>query len=216
MKKILFLLISLIAAISAFAFGSGTKAIGNILFKNGQRLEAVNFEMPCELDKQIKIFPNGKQQKVETDSIDFIILWNEKNPDNKQLFKPFLIENVDLKKGEITGIGNKLIWLCCQHMGDNASLWVEIGRPAFKKGNLVFKFNKMYTYVNMNYILKKTNEYPAHIPNKYGHVKKFISFYFKDDPELVNRVEAGEYDTSDWGYKSVDLDRIISDYNPAE
>lgn len=46
MKKILFLLISLIAAISAFALGSGTKAIGNILFKNGQRLEAVNFEMP--------------------------------------------------------------------------------------------------------------------------------------------------------------------------
>ena len=79
MKKILFLLISLIAAISAFALGSGTKALGNILFKNGQRLEAVNFEMPCELDKQIKIFPNGKQQKVETDSIDFIILWNEKN-----------------------------------------------------------------------------------------------------------------------------------------
>lgn len=198
----------------AYAFGSGTKAAGDILFNNGKRLEGVTFEMPCEMDKQIWVFLDGEKQKVDTDSIDYIVLWQNKYPDEKHLIKPFKIELVDIETGEITGQTDYRIWLCCDYMGENASYWVKIGRPSFKKGNLRFNFNSRATGKSMYYVLKKGHETPAHRPDNTKNVKKWVKVYFNDDPEVMRKFEAGEYDGSDWGYKYVDIRKIIDDYAP--
>lgn len=200
----------------AFALGSGTKAIGNFFLRNGSRIDSVAFEMPNEYDSQIKIKIDGKQQKLATDSIDCIILWNKKYPEQKHLIKPFIVENVDIDTGEITGYIKRPIWLCCEQVEANASLWIEIGRPTFKKGNLRFNFRSYCSHMSMNYVLKKGKDNPAYIKDKKKDIKKFLIVYLGDDPKLIERLEADEYDvTYDvWGNKYIDTSRVISDYNP--
>ena len=198
----------------AFALGSGTKAIGDVFLKNGGRLESVELEMPNERDAQVNVKIDGIQQKLATDSIDGILLWNKKYPDMKHFLKPFLAEIIDLDSGETIGFEKRQIWLCCEQAEENASRWFEIGRPSFKKGNLRFNFRSQYSYKSMQYILKKGKDNPAYLPDKTKDVIRFIKVYFSDDPELIQRLESGKYEYSDWGYKSVDIRRIISDYVP--
>ncbi len=197
-----------------YALGSGTSAIGNILLKNGSQFDSVPFEMPLMQDKKVKVKINGKKQKLETDSIDCIILWNKKHPEEKHLFKAFRMEIMDLTTGAVTGVTPYAIWLCCEQLASNASYWIEVGRPSFRWGRLRFNFNSLYSYTSKYYVLKKGSEYPSHIPEKDSDVKKWARFYFSDDPEVSSRIENGEYNVSDWGYKSIDICRIIADYNP--
>lgn len=201
---------------SAFALGSGTKAIGNFFLKNGNQLNEIEFELPMESDQQVKIKIDGEKQMLEADSIDCIILWNKKYPDDQHLFKPFIAEYVDLETGEITGLAKNYVWLCCDKIGDNASIWAEIGRPTFKKGNLRFNFRSWVSTNSLEYVLKKGKVNPAYKPDKTGDIRKWVKVYFKDDPELIRRFEAGEYDeTYDvWGHKYISMKRIVSDYSP--
>lgn len=74
---------------SAYALGSGTGARGNIIFKNGEQLDSVRFEMPNDTDRQVKVTVDGEKMKFDTDSIDCILLWHEKRHDMKYLFRPF-------------------------------------------------------------------------------------------------------------------------------
>lgn len=197
-----------------YALGSGTSAIGNILLKNGQQFDSVPFEMPLMLDKKVKVKINGKKQKLETDSIDCIILWSTKHPEEKHLFKAFRMEIMDLTTGAVTGVTPYTVWLSCEQLESNASYWIKVGRPSFKGGHLRFNFNSLYTWTSKNYVLKKGSEYPSHIPDKDSDVEKWVRFYFSDDSEVSRRIEEGEYNASDWGHKYIDIRRIIADYNP--
>ena len=157
---------------------------------------------------------DGNKQQLETDSIDCIVLWNPKYPDSKHLIKPFKLEFVNLETGEITGPSEYSIWFYCQYVGDNASYWVQIANPSFKKDKLKFTYGRMFPPSGMFYVLKKGSETPVNKPNKTKDVKTWARIYFKDDPEMIGKLDAGEYDGSDWGYKYVDLERIVNDYNP--
>lgn len=200
---------------SAFALGSGTSACGNILFKNGERLDSVRFEMPNNMDRQVKVIIGGEKRKIDTDSIDYIVLWHDKHPDMQFLFKPFYVEFVNIETGEDLGLAEAPIWLCCDQMENNASYWHQIGRPDFKKGKIRFNYNALHSYRSTRYVLKKDREHPCRIPDSTKDKKKWVKVYFNDDPEVIKKLEAGDYDYKDWGYKGVDIRRIVEDYNPA-
>lgn len=213
---ILAIVCSLSAAFTqAYALGSGTSARGNIMLKNGTELDSVRFVMPNSRDRQVKVKIDGENRKLETDSIDCIILWHEKHPDNKYIFKPYRCEIFDIETGEYKGLTDP-VWLCCETVEDNASYWFRVGRPDFKKGKIRFNYNALYSYQSTRYVLKKKSEHPCLIPGSNKDTKKWIRFYFKDDPNVIRKFEAGEYDISDWGYKSFDIHRIIADYKPTE
>lgn len=199
---------------SAYALGSGTSARGNFIFKNGERLDSVRFEMPNNLDREVKVIVDGKKQKFNSDSIDCIILWHEKHPENKYLFKFFYAEIFDIKTGELVGVSDRPVWLCCDEVGDNASYWYAIGRPDFKKGEIRFNYNYYRAHLSLRYVLKKGSEHPCYIPDTTENKKKWAAVYFNDDPEVVRKLEAGEYDFKDWGYKGLDVPKIVTDYNP--
>ncbi len=200
---------------TVYALGSGTNAVGNFILRSGERLDSISFEMPNGGDSEVKLVLDGKKQKLATDSIDCIILWNKKYPDEKHLIKPFKINIIDLDTGEVTGETKYTLWMCCDQVEDNASYWIELGRPSFKKGNLQFNYRAATSWMSTRYVLKRGSENPTHIPNKTSDVKKWVKVYFNDDPEVMRKFDAGEYDGSDWGYKYVDVRRIIADYNPA-
>ncbi len=199
---------------TVYALGSGTKAVGNFILTSGERLDSITFEMSNSGDSQVKLVLDGKIHKLATDSIDCIILWNKKYTAEKHLLKPFKINIIDLDTGEITGETRYSLWMCCDQVEDNASYWMEIGRPSFKKGNLQFNYRAVHSWVSTRYVLKRGSKNPTHIPNKTRDVKKWVKVYFNDDSEVMRKFDAGEYDGSDWGYKYVDVRRIIADYNP--
>lgn len=201
---------------SAFALGSGSKAIGNFYLTNGERIDSVEFEMPTEREMQVKVKIDGKVKKIETDSIFSIILWNKKSPDNKYVFRPFYPEVINYDTGEFIEYWKKPIWLSLDVIGDYASYWFEIGRPSFKKNKIVFNFRQSCTPYSLAFVLKEGSEHPCYVPNSQKKVKGWIKLYLKDDPELVKRIDAGEYDAGKWANKYIDLIRIIKDYNPAK
>ncbi len=217
-RILILVIVCLIATLlsSAYALGSGTKAIGNIVLKNGRHLDSVRFEMPNYMDKQVKVIVEDVKRKYETDSIECIVLWHEKHPDMKYLFKPLYCEIIDIETGENLGMAEYPLWMCCEQVENNASYWYHVGRPDFKKGNIRFNYNALYSYKSTRYVLKKGSEHPCHIPNSTKDIKKWAKVYFSDDPEVVRKLESGEYDFKDWGYKSIDIHKIIADYNPVE
>lgn len=201
---------------SAYALGSGTGAVGNIFLKNGEHLDSVRFEMPNNMDKQVKVVIDGKKQKLETDSIDCIVLWHGKHPDMKYLFRPYYCEIIDIETGENLGLVDDPLWMCCEQVENNASYWHQIGRPDFKKGKIRFNYNALHSYRSTRYVLKEGSEHPCQIPTSTKDTKKWVKVYFSDDPEVIRKLEAGEYDFKDWGYKSIDIYKIIADYNPVK
>ncbi len=148
------------------------------------------------------------------DSIDRIILWSEKYPEEKHLFKSFR-PNYFKSKDITFKQSSDAIWLCLKEVGKNCSSWLEIGRPDFKKGRLRFKFNKMYSYLSNLHIMKNTESVPCHVPDKTKDQKKWAEIFFNDDPVLIERFKNGGYDASDWGHKYIDYSKIIEDYVPS-
>lgn len=200
----------------AYALGSGTSACGDIFLKNGAQLDSVIFEMPNNQDKQVKVKIGGKKHKIETDSINFIVLWHKKHPDMKYVIKPYYCEVVDIDTGENLGVVDYPLWMCCDQAEANASYLHRIGRPDFKKGKIRFNYNALYSYKSTRYVLKKGSGNPCHIPDSTKDKKKWVRVYFKDDPEVIRKLDEGEYDFTDFGYKGVDIRRIVSDYTPTD
>lgn len=217
LKRIIASIIFTIASSSiiTYALGSGTWAYGDVFMKNGDKLDSVNFHMPLVQDTKVKVKINDKSQTIPADSIEYIILWSEKHPEEKHIIKSFIIKNVSLETGEVLGYDKKPIWLVCREVGENASIWASIGRPSFKRGHLQLNYNKIYSYVSKWYVLKKGEDNPCHVPNSEKDEKKWIMVFFADDPALVKRTQDGEYNRSDWGYKYIDTLQIVCDYNPA-
>lgn len=92
MKRLIsVILLHFFAALTAnvFAFGSGTWAWGDIHLKNGEVLESVSFNMPTMSETKISVKLNDEKQVLLADSIDCIILWSEKYPEEKHVFKSF-------------------------------------------------------------------------------------------------------------------------------
>lgn len=199
---------------SVFALGSGNKAIGNFYLTNGEQIDSVEFNMPCERDMQVKVKINDKEQKIETDSIFSIILWNKKTPDTKYILRPFYPEVINYDTGEFIEYWKKPIWLCLEEIGDHASYWYEIGRPTVKKDKIVFSFRSSCSPYSLAFVLKEGSEHPCYVPDSRKKVKGWVKLYLKDDPELVKRIDAGEYDAGKWLDKYIELIRIIKDYNP--
>lgn len=198
----------------ASALGSGTSAMGNIVLKNGREIDSVKFEMPLPLDKQVKVRIDGKKQKIATDSIDFIVVWHEKHPDDQHIFKPYRLEYIKLDTGESDGESDFLLWLTCDQVSPNASYWYSVGRPSFKRGKLVLNYNYIHAHESKAYVVKKGAETASHVPTKMEPTKKWAMHFFSDDPVVVRKLEADEYNDSDWGYKYIDVPRIVEDYDP--
>lgn len=212
--SIILFLLAATAANTANALGSGTKAVGDITLSNGSRLEAVSLELPCERDTQVKVVIDGKKEKLEADSIQSMVIWKAKCPEQKHLFVPFYAEFVDLETGEVTGIASRLIWCCLDQAENHASYWKEIGRPGFKKCKLYFGYNSLCFNMSLTYILKSGSDHPCYVPDSEKNKKKWIRVYFADDPEVIRKLDAGEYQTGKLANKHTDLRRIIADYTP--
>lgn len=216
MKRLIsVILLHFFAALTAsvFAFGSGTWTYGDIHLKNGEIMESVWFNMPVMSDTKIALKINDKKQILLADSIDCIILWNEKSPEEKHIFKsfrPFYFNSKDNSFGQLLDP----IWLCLEKVGKNCSSWREIGHPDFKKGKLRFKFNKMYTHLETLHLMRNTDLAPYYLPNKTKDLRKWTEIFFGDDPAVIEKYRKGEYEASDWGYKYTDYSKIIEDYAP--
>ena len=199
---------------NVFAFGSGTWTFGNIILKNGENLDSVWFNMPVMHENKVKLKINGKDVVLQADSIEHIVLWSKQYPEIRYIFKSFRPNYFNPKDSTLRQSGVP-IWLCLEAVAKNCTKWHEIGRPDFKKGKLRFKFNKMYSYIGRVYIMRNTDVAPCFIPDKSKDAKKWVEFFFGDDPVLVEKFRNGEYEAKDWGYKYTDYDKIIEDYTPS-
>ena len=217
MKRLIsVILLNILAALTTtvFAFGSGTWTWCDIHLKNGEVLESVWFNMPVTHETKISVKLDDKKQVLLADSIDCIILWSEKYPEEKHIFKSFRPYYFNSKEGSFNQSADP-IWLCLEKVGKNCSSWREIGRPDFKKGRLRFKFNKMYSYLGTLHFMKNTDLAPSYLPHKTKDARKWVEVFFGDDPEVIEKYRNGEYEASDWGNKYTDYSKIIEDYTPS-
>lgn len=217
LKKIYIFLTFLICSFllnEVFALGSGTSAMGNILLKDGTRLDSVRFEMPENTERKVKVIIDGKKRKLETDSIDAIVLWHKKHPENQYCIRPYYYEIIDIETGENKGIAGYPLWMRSDQEEENATYLHSIGRPDFKKGKLRFNYNALRSYQSTRFVLKKGSKHPCRIPASTKDTKKWVKKYFSDDPEVIRKLENGDYNFSDFGYKSIDIRQIVADYNP--
>lgn len=104
--------------------------------------------------------------------------------------------------------------MCSDQEEENATYLHRIGRPDFKKGKLRFNYYALRSYQSTRFVLKKGSEHPCRIPASTKDTKKWVKIYFSDDPEVIRKLENGDYNFSDFGYKSIDIRQIVADYNP--
>lgn len=183
--------------------------------KNGVQYDSIWFNMPLVQDTKISFKINDEKQVLLADSIECIILWSKQHPEEKHIFKSFR-PNYFNRKDSTFGASKDPIWLCLKQVGKNCTTWLEIGRPSFKKGKLRFNYNKMYSYLSMLHIMKNTETTPCHVPDKSKDEKMWVELFFSDDPALIEKFKAGEFEAKDWGYKYIDYTRIIDEYAPKQ
>ena len=206
----------------AFALGSGTWAWGNIAMTNGEKLDSVYFNMPMNYDSQITVKLNGSKVKVQSDSIDHIVLWHNRHPEEKVLIKyvaaRHYVEKLDsiVDSTEKNGTREFKLWLCLDQVGPHCSHWWEIGRPSFKGGHFRMNYNKMYSHLSRGYVVRQGDVKATHTPDKNKHIPRWVELLFADDPVLIEKFRSGGYDCSDWGYKTKDIGQMVDDYAPRQ
>ena len=62
-----------------------SKFTADIKMRNGHEYSGVEFTTPKSWDKEVAVKINGEKLKIKGDSIDHIVFWPTKYPDNPQI-----------------------------------------------------------------------------------------------------------------------------------
>lgn len=91
-----------ILLILAFSLSASaeSKFTANIKLLNGHEYSGVEFSPPKNWDKEITVKVNSEKLKIKGDSIDHIVFWPTKYPDNSQVMCWHTYGAMDSKNGE--------------------------------------------------------------------------------------------------------------------
>ena len=185
-----YLVFALTLSVSLTA-GAASKFPANIKMLNGHEYSAVEFTTPKAWDKEVTVKIDGEKLKISGDSIDHIVFWPTKYPDNKQIicwhtygsldtengeYKPNLGHNS--KKGELSRQ-----WFALQNVGEYVNLW-----SCFSEVKLVKDQVNLSTTLSSPYFFQKQDGRFVHVPFslfKSGKTRKWLSEFFSDDEVLV-------------------------------
>lgn len=121
MKKLLVIVVCLLMAVSAFA---KDEARADIYFVNGRVLENVPLKLPGSWYSKTEYYLDGKKQKVDSDSIDHMLIYHIDFPERKAYVSYNPIGKYDFKKNEIVDFKAKN-WQMLESAGDNLLYWVS-------------------------------------------------------------------------------------------
>lgn len=77
-----------------------SKFTADIKMRNGHEYSGVEFTTPKSWDKEVAVKINGEKLKIKGDSIDHIVFWPTKYPDNPQIICWHTYGSIDNKTGE--------------------------------------------------------------------------------------------------------------------
>lgn len=193
MKKLLFIVVCLLMAVSAFA---KDEARADIYFVNGRVLENVPLKLPGSWYSKTEYYLDGKKQKVDSDSIDHMLIYHIDFPERKAYVSYNPIGKYDFKKNEIVDFKAKN-WQMLESAGDNLLYWVSFWKV--KVGKKGFTFN-VGAYEGARttpyYFQKPTDPIAFNIPSNFyrpGATREWLVKYLADDPEIVERISEKGY-----------------------
>lgn len=186
------ILLALAVTITA---GAASKFTANVKMLNGREYSAVEFTTPKAWDKEVTVKVDKEKIKIKGDSIDHIVFWPTKYPDNKQIicwhtygsiddengeYKPNLGHNS--KKGELSRQ-----WFALQNVGEHVNLW-----SCFSEVKLFGDKVYLSSTLSSPYFFQKHDGAFVHIPFsifKSGKTRRWLSVFFSDDEVLVELLD---------------------------
>ena len=182
-----------ILLILAFSLSASaeSKFTANIKLLNGHEYSGVEFSPPKNWDKEITVKVNSEKLKIKGDSIDHIVFWPTKYPDNSQVMCWHTYGAMDSKNGEYKldlGHNSKKgevskQWFVLYEAGDHVNLWSCFAEIKLRK-------DKVYLSSSLSSPLffQKQDGAFVHIPFSVfssGKTIKWLSAYFSDDEILT-------------------------------
>lgn len=185
-----YLVFALTLSVSLTA-GAASKFTANIKMLNGHEYSAVEFTTPKAWDKEVTVKIDGEKLKISGDSIDHIVFWPTKYPDNKQIICWHTYGSLDTENGEyIPNLGHNSKkgelsrqWFALQNIGEYVKLW-----SCFSEVKLVKDQVYLSTTLSSPYFFQKQDGRFVHVPFslfKSGKTRKWLSEFFSDDEVLV-------------------------------
>lgn len=170
---------------------AGSKFTANVKLLNGNSFANVEFSAPKGWDKEATIKVNGEKLKIAGDSIDHIVFWPTKYPDNKQIICWHTYGSIDTKTGEYKpdrghnskkGMPSRQ-WFVLRESGEHVMLWACFAEISLSKESIYFK-----TTLSSPFFFQKPDGRFVHVPFtlfKSGKTREWLSAFFSDDEVLV-------------------------------
>ncbi|MDE5809250.1 MAG: hypothetical protein K2H59_03085 [Muribaculaceae bacterium] len=159
--------------------------------KNGKLIENVEIKLPKYGDKFVSVKIDGEKKKINADSIDYIILWSTKYPDNKHLICWHTYGSFNIETGEYKlNLGHNSKkgkpsrqWFALNNTGKFVNLWSCFEVAKLRKDNITLS-----TSLSSPFFFQKQDGEFVHIPYSVftsGKTRKWLSTFFSDDEVLV-------------------------------
>ncbi|WP_290431453.1 hypothetical protein [Paramuribaculum intestinale] len=186
--RYIFILLTLSFTMSANA---KSKFTADIKMRNGHEYSGVEFTTPKSWDKEVAVKINGEKLKIKGDSIDHIVFWPTKYPDNPQIICWHTYGSIDNKTGEYKpncghnakkGEPSKQ-WFAIHAAGEHVNLW-----SCFSSIKLTGETVYFTTTLSSPYFFQKHDGLFVHIPFtlfKSGKTREWLSTFFSDDEPLA-------------------------------
>lgn len=221
MRVIIAFLMSLMVS---FAACPAQKAMGTLELKNGEKHVGVVVEIPAGTEEEVKIKADGKKIKIKSEDVARLILWHEKNPDNKYLMVYSDRREIDYEKG-IDRIEKYKKWFVLKNPGENVSVWVyacmiDVG----KNGISLAPCDTKYGYNTFYNFWKNGDETPVFMKfhRKTEETEAWCARFFSDDKALSEKILNREYRAGSYKESrrfgtmlcAILIEKIAEDYSP--
>lgn len=192
MRRIICGLLSIICCV-VFAIGAkaAPKVLADVMLKNGKEYDNVEIKLPKGWDKKLNIKVEGKKLTFPADSIDRVVFWHVKNPDNKQLlcYHEYAIFNDETD--EYTSPDKKLRkkglypsqWFTLHYVGEDVYMWTTFASIKAGDNSVTYSGSLDSPY----FFHKKNGRFFVHIPfNRIrpGMTRNWLIAFFADDEVL--------------------------------
>lgn len=204
------ILLTLAISLSASA---ESKFTANIKMLNGHEYSGVEFSAPKNWNKEVTVKVNGEKSKIKGDSIDHIVFWPTKYPDNKQVMCWHTYGAINSKDGEYKldfGHNSKKgepskQWFVLQEAGEHVNLWSCFAEIKLRKYQV-----SLTSSLSSPFFFQKQDGAFVHIPFSVfnsGKTRKWLSAFFSDDEVLTELLsdKAQLYDKGSAAYRSGSL-----------
>lgn len=208
--KHIYILLTIAVSLSASA---ESKFTANITMLNGHEYSEVEFSTPKNWDKEVTIKVNGEKLKIKGDSIDHIVFWPTKYPDNSQVMCWHTYGTIDSKNDEYKlNLGHNSKkgepskqWFVLNEAGEYVNLWSCFAEIKLRKDKVYLS-----TSLSSPFFFQKQDGAFVHIPFSIfssGKTRKWLSAFFSDDEVITELLsdKAQLYDKGSAAYRSGSL-----------